>query len=428
MWAGRPFFIRIGVSQASLAPASSSAAITAGQTRGSRSSTLVSSSSEVAGRGRSAAASPTRSRSTLAWPSGSRPPAPTPIAVVVIARLRAPRGGDRGQQRGAGRRAQLHGRGARRAGVRRDAAEQLGDRGRRDRERAVGAADRAGADGDRADDDPVVGRGGRSRRTTPTTSAIASRAPTSWKCDVERVVAVDAGLGDGQPLEDARARGRATGSSRSALAEQRPDVAPGAVVAESATSTWQRVAARPLRVDLLDAERDRLGRDRVDGALQHVDAVRRRRRSAPSSMSPLAPEEASTQTVMASRARRLPGDPGGEHARAVAVVDVDDGHAGRAGVEHRQQRGEAAERRAVPDAGRHRDQRYAGQPADHGRQRALHAGDDDEAVGVLEPVADVEQPVQPGHADVVDRVRPRRRGPARSAPPRRRPARRTSRR
>lgn len=42
VWAGRPFFIRIGVSHASEAPASSSAAITAGHTRGSRSSMFVS--------------------------------------------------------------------------------------------------------------------------------------------------------------------------------------------------------------------------------------------------------------------------------------------------------------------------------------------------------------------------------------------------
>ena len=124
-------------------------------------------------------------------------------------------------------------------------------------------------------------------------------------------------------------------------------------------------------------------------------------------MSPLAPEEASTQSVTSRSGvagAALPGDPGGVHAGAVAVVDVDDRDAGRAGVEHRQQGGDAAERRAVPDAGGHRDERYAGQPADHGRQRALHAGDDDQAVGGGEPVADAEQPVQAGDADVVDPV------------------------
>ena len=42
----------------------------------------------------------------------------------------------------------------------------------------------------------------------------------------------------------------------------------------------------------------------------------------------------------------------GEVARAEAVVDVDDGDAARAGVEHREQRRKAAERRAVAYAGR----------------------------------------------------------------------------
>ena len=42
MWAGRPFFMRIGTSQESWAPASSRAASTPGQSRGSRSSTLAS--------------------------------------------------------------------------------------------------------------------------------------------------------------------------------------------------------------------------------------------------------------------------------------------------------------------------------------------------------------------------------------------------
>ena len=66
-----------------------------------------------------------------------------------------------------------------------------------------------------------------------------------------------------------------------------------------------------------------------------------------------------------------------------------------------------------PTRGRHRDQRHAGQAADDRRQRTLHAGDDDEAVGGGEPVADAEQPVQPGDPDVVDLRRPRRRARAR---------------
>ena len=142
VWAGRPFFIRIGVSQASLAPASSSAAITCGQTRGSRSSTLRLQQQRRRPGRCSAGSSPTQSRSTLAWPSGSRPPAPTPIALDGHRRLRAPAGRQRGEQRGPGRRAQLHGRGARpvrrttgrRGAARRPpAAGPAGCRGRRGR-------------------------------------------------------------------------------------------------------------------------------------------------------------------------------------------------------------------------------------------------------------------------------------------------------
>ena len=160
------------------------------------------------------------------------------------------------------------------------------------------------------------------------------------------------------------------------------------------------MAAKPLRVHRLDPQRDRLGSDRVDRGLDHLD----RHAGA---------DQRAEQHVAAGAGRGVDPEgghraarahPGREHAGAVAVVDVDHGHAGRAGVEHREQRGQPAERGAVADAGRHRDERYAGQPADHGGQRALHAGDDDQAVGGLEPVADAEQPVQPGDADVVDQV------------------------
>ena len=104
--------------------------------------------------------------------------------------------------------------------------------------------------------------------------------------------------------------------------------------------------------------------------------------SAPSSMSP---RDARRAVEPADHRAHAPcADPRREDACAEAVVDVDDAHAGRAGVEHREQRGEPAEARAVADAGRHRHHRRADQPADDRGQRALHAGDDDEAVGAVE--------------------------------------------
>ena len=81
-------------------------------------------------------------------------------------------------------------------------------------------------------------------------------------------------------------------------------------------------------------------------------------------------------------------------------------HPGRAGVQHRQQGGQAAEGGAVPDAGRHRHEGYADQAADHAGQGALHAGHHDQAVRPGEPVAGLEQPVQPGDADVLDPLDP----------------------
>ena len=179
--AGRPFFIRIGVSHASRAPAARTAVMTSGQTRGSRSSTLVSRTSRSSGPSAAAAGLPTSRRSTLAWPSGSRPPAPTPTCWVVIGGLRAVRRREGREQRRAGRGAQLGGGRALRAGVRRDAGEQGGNRGRRDRQGAVRAADGIRSRPRSGVTTTSVGARWAKPAQTPTTSAIASRAPTSWK-------------------------------------------------------------------------------------------------------------------------------------------------------------------------------------------------------------------------------------------------------
>ena len=69
-----------------------------------------------------------------------------------------------------------------------------------------------------------------------------------------------------------------------------------------------------------------------------------------------------------------------------------------------EQRREAAEARAVADAGRDGDDRHVHQPADHARQRAFHAGDDDDHAGGDEALVLGEQAVQAGDADVVEPV------------------------
>ena len=182
--------------------------------------------------------------------------------------------------------------------------------------------------------------------------------------DVGGVVAVGAGLGAGEPLEDAQrqARDAARRGRRLRSASMSRQVR---WCTESATSTWQRVAASPLRVTC--STRSLTGSGAIASTARCSTSTGTPAPTrAPSSMSPLAPAEASTQIVMVL-APDPSGDPRGEDARAVPVVDVDHGHARRAGVEHRQQRGQAAERRAVPDAGRDRHHGHADQAADDRR-------------------------------------------------------------
>ena len=248
--AGRPFFIRIGVSQASSAPAASTAVITSGHSRGSRSSTLVSRTSRSSTPSPlGATVAPTNSRSTLAWPSGSRPPAPTPTARVVI--------GGCGPY---------------------DVASVVSSAAPVGVQSSV-----AGAPGGPAYDGTPVSSaataGGGTGRVpcalltvpeptaigvtttsvaprwtkpaqTPTTSAIASRAPTSWKCTSSGSLAVHGALGDGEPLEDPDREVAHRVGQRGA--EQQPaDVAPGPVVGRSRRprrgSGWRRsrCASRP---------------------------------------------------------------------------------------------------------------------------------------------------------------------------------------
>ena len=75
---------------------------------------------------------------------------------------------------------------------------------------------------------------------------------------------------------------------------------------------------------------------------------------------------------------------------------------GCARVEHREQCGQAAVRRPVAHRRGHRDQRHPGQPTDDTRQRALHPGDDDQAVGHVELWPRGRDAVQARDADVVD--------------------------
>ena len=93
------------------------------------------------------------------------------------------------------------------------------------------------------------------------------------------------------------------------------------------------------------------------------------------------------------------------HGRGTeAIVDVDDGHAGRAGVQHAEHRRHPAEARAVADAGRYGDDRHADQAANHARKRAFHAGDGDEHAGPLQSILFAQETMQAGDADVVETI------------------------
>ena len=91
----------------------------------------------------------------------------------------------------------------------------------------------------------------------------------------------------------------------------------------------------------------------------------------------------------------------GGKAGAEAIVDVHHGHATAATVKHAQQCRHAAKTRPVAHARRHRDHRPPHQTGDHAGQSTLHAGDGDDDAGLAHGGHAREQPVQPGHADVV---------------------------
>ncbi len=93
----------------------------------------------------------------------------------------------------------------------------------------------------------------------------------------------------------------------------------------------------------------------------------------------------------------------GRHAGgAEAVVDVHHPDAVGTAVEHGQQGRHAAEAAAVAHAGGHCDHRLAGQAAHHAGQGALHAGGHDDDAGLIQQGLLAQEPVQPGHTDVIE--------------------------
>ena len=328
--AGRPFFIWMGTSHASAAPAASSVSSTPGHSRGSRSSTLArSSASPVAGR--SAAVSPRTTRTTLGQPTVSLPPAPTPSARTV----RPGRGSHRSPARartsampvGVASSPTLPGV-VTAAGVSwvwwgwscawsRGCAWSWGSAPARSgvgctcQPRTSSAtagtgtgmspwAARTRPDPTRtAEAETEVTPSSRSASQAPTTSAIESSAPTSWKCTVSGSTPCVRPSASARRPKAARARSRvcAARSASASIARMLAHVRWGG----SSTSTRTRalVARCPPRVTSSVSRRTAPGTTASRAACRAPTSAPAST-SAPRTMSPATPAEMSNHACMAA--------------------------------------------------------------------------------------------------------------------------------
>ena len=192
--------------------------------------------------------------------------------------------------------------------------------------------------------------------------------------------AVHPGLGVGEPAEDAggspASGAGGSGEDGQAAERVRVDVAPVAVLVAVGRAGQVHVDLRGARSRPSSPPSARAGSRRAPSPSSSRSSVSKgtpASTSAPRIMSPRGAGRGSRSTraciagVLSGSGRGELVDLAGLARGAVAVVDVDHRHAGRARVEHRQQRGQAAERGAVADAGGHGDHR-AGRP---GRRRTL---------------------------------------------------------
>ena len=262
--AGRPFFIRIGVSQASEAPAAKSASRTPGHSRGSRSSMLASSTTGPALL--PSAGSPSTRRTTFGSSPGSRPPAPVPTRATRIGGQRRPLAHQLGHQGGAGRGAHL---GRHRAGDHGDPGQQLQHRRTRDRDDAVRAAGGTAAQRDGGGGEP-----GEPEVREPGDDAddVGQRVERAHLVEVHLLGGdpVHPALGDGQPLED-RQRPLAHGGGQCGVEEHRADVGPGPVLVGRRREHVHAGRAQAVPGDRFRGQPDRLHRQRGDGGGRDVE-------------------------------------------------------------------------------------------------------------------------------------------------------------
>ena len=312
---------------------------------------MVSSSNWVGGRGRGSAGG--LDRLADHEPDHVGPPGRVPAAgaepdrVDAHRRHRPPRRRHRGQQRRAGRRAQLdldRPAGRRRARPPRRSSSDRRGRHREQRRARVRAVPPPSATGRRAPRRPGPARRARPRR--PRCRRSRRARPTSWKCTSSGVVPCTVASASASRA-NAVVRQRAHRRVELGGVEQRAHVGPGAGAAGRARRCARRAPAPQARA------RQRSRRRCVTGDAERGDGLGHARRTTrparpgrrAACRRPRRPRRRSSATPVhgavgpgrpASVARRGPaGHPGGEHPGAEPVVDVDHHDAGRAGVEHR---------------------------------------------------------------------------------------------
>ena len=367
---------------------------------------------------------PTMRRQTLGSADVARAGA---VADVVRSRIGGigpnPSASTRSERRAGGCR-ELARRPGRRDGGRRRRAAVRG-RGRGHRQHAVRGLDGARRRWRRATRSSASMPSACTPAHTPTTSTIESSAPTSWKCTSSSVDAVHVRPRRRRAPRRLRSAATRTGSGRSAASQHRARMSASARCAGcSAASTRTLDRRDPVRSDALDGHA-RLGRERgrrvpagrsaVNAPVSSPDVEQRAEELvagdagraveiADHGRGLLAARLSSSAAAHAGRLMRVASSAGAE-----AVVDVDDADAAGAGVEHREQRGDAAEVRAVAHARGHGDDGHVDEPGDERGQRALHAGDGDDH-------ARVAQQRRCGRARGARRRRPRRRGASTAQP------------
>ena len=236
------------------------------------------------------------------------------------------------------------------------------------------------------------GRGpGRPARRRPRRCRRSRRGrPTSWKCTSSMSTPWTAASASRQPDEDVAAACSAiTGRRRVRSISARTSREPA--VRASSRRPRRGVQGRQTepRRTCVGLDGRRLGchgrRPRSGSARRSAPASS----TAPSSMSPLAPEprrssrswrrsvgRAVVRRRAALRATRAANTPAPKPLSMLTTMTP-----GAQELSIAKQRGDPAEGGAVADAGRHGHEGYAGQSADDRGQRALHPGHHDQAVG-----------------------------------------------